>query len=207
MSLSKAFADRPRGIARSIYRFPLKLYRLGWGAALAWLPMLVLTTEGRRSGAPHHVMVEFRRHGSKYYVFSAWGERTDWYRNLRQRPRVTIQHGSHIFAAEAQAVQDNAEALRALYLFTRNSRLYELVFAGLSSAQAADLNSLADVAQEFTLARLQPIDEAPALPPVELYEEKTRQMANVFVLIIALRLLLFLVRLALPARGGKRKSD
>lgn len=139
-------------------------------------------------------MVEFRRHGSKYYVFSAWGERTDWYRNLLRHPRVTVQHGALVFAAEAIPVQDNAEALRALYLFTRNSWLYERVFAGMSSAQAADLNSLADVAQEFTLVRLEPTDEALALPPVELYDEQTRQIATVVVLILLVRLVLSLLR-------------
>ena len=112
---------------------------------MGWLPLLVMTTKGRQSGLARHVVVEFRRHGSKYYLFSAWGERTDWYRNLLRHPRVTIQHGAHVFAADAQPVQNDAEALRALYLFTRNSKLYELVFAGMSSAQAADLNSLADV--------------------------------------------------------------
>lgn len=167
--------------------------------------MLVMTTRGRRSGAPRHVMVEFRRHGSKYYVFSAWGERTDWYRNLLAYPRVTIQHGAHVFAAEAKPVRDNAEALRALYLFSRNSIVYERLFAGISSAQAADLNTLADVAQEFTLVRLEPNDDAPELPPVELYDEETRQLANVFALVILIRVLLFLLRLALPMRNDRRR--
>lgn len=204
MSDSKAFASGPRGFARSVFRFPISLYRLGWGGVLGWLPMLVMTTKGRRSGLARHVMVEFRRHGSKYYVFSGWGERTDWYRNLLQHPRVTIQHGAHVFAAEAKPVQDNAEALRALYLFTRNSWLYERVFAGMSSAQAADLNSLADVAQEFTLVRLEPSDETPELPPVELYDEQTRQIATIVALIVLIRILLALLRLALPYRAGKR---
>ena len=204
MNVSKLLEERPQGLIQSIYRFPISLYRLGWGGILGWLPMLVMTTKGRRSGAPRHVMVEFRRHGSKYYLFSAWGKRTDWYRNLLQHPGVTIQHGAHVFAAEAQPVQDDAEALRALYLFTRNSRLYEAVFAGMSSAQAADLNSLADVAQEFTLARLEPNDETPELPPVELYDEQTRQMANIFALIVVIRILLFLLRLALPYRDDSR---
>lgn len=204
MNLSKLLQERPQGFTRSIYRLPIALYRLGWGSLLGWLPMLIMTTRGRHSGLPRHVVVEYRRHGSKYYVFSGWGERADWYRNLIEHPRVTIQHGAHIFAAEAQPVKDNAEALRALYLFTRNSKLYEFVFAGMSSAQAADLNSLADVAQEFTLARLEPQDDAPELPPVELYDEETRQMAKVFALIILLRIALFLIRLALPGRDDKR---
>lgn len=200
MSESKAVAAGPQGIARSVARFPISLYRLGWGGVLGWLPMLVMTTKGRHSGAPRHVMVEFRRHGSKYYVFSGWGERTDWYRNLLKHPRVTIQHGAHVFAAEAKPVGDNAEALRALYLFTRNSWLYERVFAGMSSAQAADLNSLADVAQEFTLVRLEPTDDAPELPPVELYDQQTRQIATIVALIALIRILLALLRLALPLR-------
>ncbi len=206
MSESKALAGRPQGIARSVSRFPISLYRLGWSGVLGWLPMLVMTTRGRRSGAPRHVMVEFRRHGSKYYVFSGWGERTDWYRNLLKHPRVTIQHGAHVFAAEAKPVRDNAEALRALYLFTRNSWLYERVFAGMSSAQAADLNSLADVAQEFTLVRLEPTDDAPELPPVELYDQQTRQIATIVALIALIRILLALLRLALPLRNGKREG-
>ena len=207
MNVSKLLEERPQGLTRSIYRLPISLYRLGWGGILGWLPMLVMTTKGRRSGAPRHVMVEFRRHGSKYYVFSAWGERTDWYRNLLQHPRVTIQHGADVFSADARPVQGNAEALRALYLFTRNSRLYERMFAGMSSAQAADLNSLADVAQEFTLVRLEPNDERPELLPVELYDEQTRQMANVFALIIVIRILLVLIRLALPYRDDMREKN
>ena len=194
MSVSQAFSERPQGITRTIYRFPIGLYRLGWGGALGWLPMLVMTTKGRRSGAPRHVMVEFRRHGSKYYVFSAWGERTDWYRNLLAHPRVTIQHGAHVFSADAIPVQDDAEALRALYLFSRNSILYERLFAGINSANAADLNTLADVAQEFTLVRLEPNDDAPELPPVELYDEQTRQLANVFALVLLVRLVTWLLR-------------
>ena len=77
----------------------------------------------------------------------------------------------------------------------------------MSSAQAADLNSLADVAQEFTLVRLEPSEDGPELPPVELYDEQTRHMANVFALIIVIRALLFLLRLAHPNGHGKRKSN
>ena len=204
MSVSKILSERPTGLTRSLYRLPIRLYRLGWGQVLGWLPMLVMTTKGRRSGLARHVMVEYRRHGSKYYVFSAWGERTDWYRNLLEYPRVTIQHGAHVFAADAQPVQDNAEALRALYLFTRNSRLYERMFAGMSSAQAADLNSLADVAQEFTLVRLEPNDETPELPPVKLYEEQTRQIANFVAVVIGVRILLWLMRRTLPYQDDKQ---
>ena len=189
-----ALIDPSSDLAKQLFRAPIYLYRLGWGPALGWLPMLVLTTKGRNSGLPRHVVVEFRRHGSKMYVFSAWGEATDWYQNLLEHPRVTIQQGAQIFAADALPVTDDAEALRALYLFTRNSQLYKRVFAGMNSTQAADLNSLADVAQEFTLARLEPTDEEPELPAVELYDEPVRRAALVVAMVMLARLALWLLR-------------
>lgn len=194
MSLSSATIDRSRDLAMQLLRAPLRLYKLGWGPALSWLPVLVLTTRGRKSGLARHVVVEYRRHGSKYYIVSGWGVDTDWYRNIEQDNRVTIQHGAQIIDARAQRVENPAEALRALYMFSRNSWIYETLFARMSSARAADLNTLAEVVEEFTVLRLEPTDEAPDLPSVELYSPPTRQMASVFALLLALRLLIWLRR-------------
>lgn len=194
MSLSSVVIDRSRDIAKQIFRAPMVFYQLGWGPALSWLPLLILTTKGRKSGAPRHVVVEYRRHGSKYYVVSGWGARTDWYRNIQQEPRVTIQQGGQIIDARAQLVDDPAEALRALYMFSRNSWIYETLFAQMTSAQAADLNTLADVVEEFTVLRLEPSGEAPALPTVELFSEPVRQAALIVALVFLARLVLALLR-------------
>ena len=59
------------------------------------------------------------------------------------------------------AGDDAAEALRALYMFSRNSWIYEMLFARMSSARAADLNTLAEVVEEFTVLRLEPTGEEP----------------------------------------------
>ena len=190
MSLSSATIDRFRHLAMQLLRAPLCLYKLGWGPALDWLPLLILTTRGRKSGLARHVVVEYRRHGSKYYIVSGWGADTDWYRNILQDSRVTIQHGAHIVDARAQQVDDPAEALRALYMFSRNSWIYEMLFARMSSARAADLNTLAEVVDEFTVLRLELTDEEPALPVVELYSEQVRQVALFVALVVGLRLLL-----------------
>ena len=194
MSLSSAAIDRSRDLAKRILNAPMVLYQLGWGPAFAWLPLLILTTKGRKSGKPRHVVVEFRRHGSKYYVVSGWGASADWCQNLRQEPRATIQHGGRIIDARAHFVDDPAEALRALYMFSRNSWIYESLFAQMTSAQAADLNTLAEVVDEFTVLRLEPSGEAPALPTVELYSEPVRQAALVVALVLLVRLLLSLLR-------------
>ena len=187
-----------------LLRAPLQLYKLGWGPALNWLPLLILTTKGRKSGMARHVVVEYRRHGSKYYIVSGWGVETDWYRNIQRDNRVTLQHGEHIVDARAQLVEDPAEALRALYMFSRNSWIYASLFARMSSARAADLNTLAEVVEEFTVVRLEPTDEDPELPAIELYSEQVRQVALFFVLTIGLRLLLAVLRSG--NSGGKVKD-
>ena len=139
-------------------------------------------------------MVEFRRHGSKYYIVSGWGADTDWYRNIEREPEITLQHGGQVLAARASRVEDAAEALRALYMFSRNSWIYESLFARMSSARAADLKTLTEVVDEFTVVRLEPTEAPPSLPSVELFSPPARQMASIFAIVLVLRLLLWLRR-------------
>ena len=202
MALSENMTPDPQALAKALFRLPLEGYRLGWGAAMKWLPLLALTTKGRNSGLPRHVALEYRRHGSKLYIVSAWGEQSDWYRNALQHPRVTAQIGDKIFAADAAPVEDPAEALRALYMYSRNSVIYETLFARMSSANAADLNTLAEVVAEFSVLRLEPVDDPPDLPPVELYSESTRQFALILAGLAVLWLLITLLRGI--AGGGER---
>ena len=201
MSLPRINAENSRELANRLFRAPLYLYQLGWGPAINWVPLLILTTKGRRSGLPRHVVVEYRRHGSKYYIFSGWGAEADWYRNIQQDPRVTIQHGALVCGARASRVEDPAEALRALYMFSRNSWIYETLFARMTTAQAADLNTLTEVVEEFTVLRLDPTEEAPELPTIEPFSEALRQMATLFVLLLGLRLAVSLLRSIIADRG------
>lgn len=194
MTLSNASLQQPQILARLLFRLPLCIYKLGWGRAMNWYPLLILTTKGRHSGQPRHTALEYRRHGSKYYVVCGWGENTDWFQNAMQRPRVTLQHGSQVFDATAQLVDNPAEALGALYMFSRNSWLYERLFARMSSAQAGDLNHLADVVEEFTVVRLEPSADRPELPPLPLYIQPIRRLALFFVGLMGLGLLLSLRR-------------
>ena len=208
MSLSDASLTRPQALAKSIFRLPLYLYQLGWGPALKWLPLLILTTEGRKSGMARHVVVEYRRHGSKYYIVSGWGKNTDWYKNVLQNPRVTIQLGSEVLDAKALPVDNPPEALSALYMFSRNSWIYETLFARMTSAQAADLSTLADVVDEFTVVRLEPSEETPMLPSVRLFNEATRQLAAVIAALLGLWLLVSLTKPMLPRDQRKgREGD
>ena len=206
MSLSDASLSSPQALAKSIFRLPLYLYQLGWGPALKWIPLLILTTEGRSSGQARHVVVEYRRHGSKFYIVSGWGKNTDWYKNVLRNPRVTIQLGGEVLDAKAIPVDNPPEALSALYMFSRNSWIYESLFARMTSAHAADLSTLADVVDEFTVVRLEPSEEAPQLPTVGLFSESTRQLATIIALLLGIWLLVSLARPVLP-RDQRKSGD
>ena len=194
MTLSNTLTQRPQVFARFFFRLPLYLYKLGWGPVMNWLPLLILTTKGRESGKARHVVVEYRRHGSKYYVVSGWGKDTDWYQNVIRNRRVTIQHGSRVCDATAQPVENPAEALGALYMFSRNSWIYEMLFARMNSAHTADLNTLAEVVEEFTVVRIEPSADSPELPAVQPFSRPVRRLVMVFVLLIGLGLLLTRLR-------------
>lgn len=164
---STGFLPYPGGSLRPIARLPLQLYRLGLGWLLGPVPLLILTARGRSSGLPRHTVLEYRRHGSKYYLISGWGAFPDWVKNIERNPQVTIQHGSTERAARASVVKDTAEALRAVYMFRRNSPLAEVILSSMSSADTIDLRTLTRVANEFTVVRLDPEPGEPPLPGVE----------------------------------------
>ena len=186
MTIPDSSLPYPESLARAVSRLPLYIYKLGWGPALGWIPLLVMTTKGHETDQPRYVVVEYRRHGSKYYIVSGWGEETHWYQNLMHNPRVTIQHGSHVYDAVAHRVENPAEVLRSLYMFSRNSWIYETLFARMSSAQSADLSTLAEVVDEFTVVRIDPTQEFPELPAVPLFSTRIRQLAIGFVLLFTL---------------------
>lgn len=194
MTIQDSSLPYPESVAQALSRLPLYIYRLGWGSALGWIPMMVMTTKGHQTGKPRYVVVEYRRHGSKYYIVSGWGEDTHWYQNLQHNPQVTIQHGSHVYDAVAKQVDNPAETLRALYMFSRNSWIYETLFARMSSAQSADLSTLAEVVDEFVVVRIDPTGDAPVLPTPPLFSQSVRQFAIGLVLLLSLWFMVSLLR-------------
>ena len=83
----------PRGLMRLLVRLPVLLYR----ARLGWLldrRFLLLTHRGRRTGRWRRTVLEVVHHdpaADTWFVASAWGERSQWFRNLRAHPEATNQ--------------------------------------------------------------------------------------------------------------------
>lgn len=91
----------PHGVSRVMYRLPIWLFHvhLGW---LLGNRFLLLTHTGRKSGLPRQNVLEvlqYERPSSTYYVLAAWGEKSDWVRNVMKTPEVAIAAGHRHFDA------------------------------------------------------------------------------------------------------------
>jgi deazaflavin-dependent oxidoreductase (nitroreductase family) len=71
-----------------------------------------LTTRGRRTGRPHEIEIWFALAGRTLYLLSGGGDRSDWVRNLRAQPAVTIRLRDTTYAATARVVDDADESER-----------------------------------------------------------------------------------------------
>ena len=73
-----------------------------------------LTTTGRVTGEPHEIEIWFVADGDDtLYMLAGAGDRSDWVRNLRAAPAVTVRAGDVTYAAAARVIQDPAESRRA----------------------------------------------------------------------------------------------
>lgn len=92
--------SKPTGIVRLAFKLPIYLYR----AKLGWLlghRFLLLTHRGRKSGCARHTVLEVLLYDPATHesvVVSAWGEDSDWYRNLRATPAVEVRTGRERYA-------------------------------------------------------------------------------------------------------------
>lgn len=157
----------PSGVGRWLLRLPVLFYRLGLGDLVNAVHIMILGTRGQKTGLPRYTSIEYRRHGSKIYIVSAWGERPHWFGNLQKTPDVLVQQGRKHFAARASAVTNPGEALRVLHLFRRRAPfVYDPIIARLSAREKVDERSLPEVSHEITIVRLDPLKEVPKIDPL-----------------------------------------
>ncbi|WP_219418665.1 nitroreductase/quinone reductase family protein [Pseudonocardia nigra] len=115
--------------------------------------LLLLTTTGARSGAPHTVPLAYLRDGGErtLVIASAAGasRHPDWFHNLVANPRVTVEDG--VFAYEAHAVVlDKADRDRA--------------FARAAEADPGWADHQHRTARTLPVVALEPIPGPPNIP-------------------------------------------
>lgn len=100
----------------SIAIFLYKLTNGAIGGSMQGLPVLLLTTTGRKSGQPRTVPLGFLRDGSNYVIIASNGGRPrypGWFFNLKSQPEATIQVKNAQIKVRAE--QANPEKRRELW--------------------------------------------------------------------------------------------
>ncbi|CAM03319.1 deazaflavin-dependent oxidoreductase (nitroreductase family) [Saccharopolyspora erythraea NRRL 2338] len=105
----------PTGLARLLFRIPVRLCRMGLGRLLGGR-FLLINHVGRVSGRMRQVVVEVVEHDARdgsYVVASGFGPNADWYRNVLRTPQVTVQVRGRTFPATAVALpaEEGAELM------------------------------------------------------------------------------------------------
>src|SRR5215472_4225455 len=95
------------------------LYRLtggGIGGRMQSMPVLLLTTTGRKSGKKRTVPLGFLRDGSSYVIIASYGglpRNPVWFLNLQDHPQATIQVKKRQMQVQAETA--NPEQKRELW--------------------------------------------------------------------------------------------
>jgi deazaflavin-dependent oxidoreductase (nitroreductase family) len=103
--------------ARRLSRLHATIYRVTGGRVgkrLVRNDMLLLTTLGRTTGAPHTVPLLYLQDGTTLAVIASWGGRDhhpDWYRNLAAHPWAIVNIGGHESRVEAQTAHGEAREM------------------------------------------------------------------------------------------------
>src|SRR5512137_1140711 len=88
---------------RNIQKLHRFLYAVGLGPVIGRI-ILLLTTTGRRSGQKRVTPLQYELIDGKYYLGSARGTKSDWYRNILADSRVEVRVRNLRFSAAAEAV-------------------------------------------------------------------------------------------------------
>jgi deazaflavin-dependent oxidoreductase (nitroreductase family) len=119
----------PAFLPRLLLRLPVWLFRLRLGGLLGGR-YLLLTHTGD-DGAPRETVLEVLRQDADtgtVTVPAAWGERVEWFRNLRARPRAEVTLGTAQWAVRAEALPVE-DAAQEWYVFATD---YPTAFARLT---------------------------------------------------------------------------
>ena len=83
-----------------------------------------LTTTGRVSGRPHEIEIWFGLEERTLYLL-AGDHGSDWVKNLRKNPSVTVRIGGQIFAGAARLVEEQHEDRLARHLVAEKYQEWE----------------------------------------------------------------------------------
>ncbi len=142
---------------QKLHRF---LYAVGLGPIIGKI-ILLLTITGRKSGQKRITPLQYKEIDGKYFLGSARGTKSDWYRNIEADGRVDVRVKNRCFRGLAETVTDPARI--ADFLETRLQR--HPFMMGLLMQKAHGLQKrpnreqLLELAGSEAMVIIQPVEE------------------------------------------------
>ena len=133
-------------------------YKIGLGPLIGH-QILLLTTTGRRSGNPHAIPLQYELVGGEYFIGSARGTTSDWYRNILVNPEVWIRVKSQKFPALAMPITDIERITDYLELrFVRHPIMMGMMFRAQGWSGKPTRDVLQSYAKKRALVEITPKD-------------------------------------------------
>ena len=120
----------PSSALKLAFRLPIYLYRLNLGRLLGHR-ILLLIHQGRKSGLLRETVLEailYYPATKESVVLSAWGEKADWYRNIKATPALEVRTGGERYVPEQRFLAP-AENHAMLADYRRRHQLAFRIFA------------------------------------------------------------------------------
>ena len=118
-------------LSQLMFRAPIVLYRVGLGRLLGH-EFLLLTHAGRRTGRVHETVLKVLRYDAatgEAIVAAAWGEQSDWYRNIQARPPLAVSIGRDRYVPEQRRLSPD-EAFTVFEDWTRRQHWFATLMLG-----------------------------------------------------------------------------
>ena len=149
----------PRKVLHLIHLPPQIAYAIGLGLLIGRI-VLSLTTTGRKSGRERVTPLQYEEIDGCFYVAAAFGERTDWYRNILVNPRVKIRVKSRRFAGQAQTVTDVEKIADFLaYRLSKHPRMVGMMMRSGGVSMPPQRNDLLEYARRIALVKIDVVNE------------------------------------------------
>lgn len=145
-------------LQRALFRAPIWLYRLGLGPVLG-SRFVLLTHRGRSTGEARQAVLEAVGHNDTtgtVLVASGYGDRSQWFRNIRVEPRVLFQVGNRRQRGTAEPLPPE-ESGRVLAHYAQN---HPEAAAALMRGLGHDVG---DSIEEYERIGADPVDGIPVV--------------------------------------------
>jgi len=121
--------------------------------------VLILTTNGRKSGLPRKTPLQYELENGAVYVASARGCQADWVRNILVDSNIEVELEEFHFHAQAQVITDSTQISEFLKMRLKRHPLMMgamMIFHGLPPRPNRD--QLYELASDLALVKFNPID-------------------------------------------------